>query len=279
MKVVYSQHQIAPVQSFSPSAMKPAQVVEQWKLLDPSIEIIAPVPVNAEQLSRAHDEQYVRQILCCQRENGFGNNSADVAASLLYTSGALLTAARLALLENTAVAAPVSGFHHAGWNFGGGYCTFNGLVVAALDLLKQGNAKRVGILDYDYHHGDGTESILDELDERNIIHYTAGAEFFRPEHAYEFMQSIPEHIGMMQGCDIVLYQAGADPHIDDPLGGFLTTEQLRQRDQYVFEGFKQRGIPIAWVLAGGYQKPLEKVLEIHNNTYREFMRVWGRKVI
>ena len=83
----------------------------------------------------------------------------------------------------------------------------------------------------------------------------------------------------MQGCDIVLYQAGADPHIDDPLGGFLTTEQLRIRDQRLFEGLKQRGIPIAWVLAGGYQKPLEKVLEIHDNTYREFMRVWGRKVI
>ncbi|MEO8001818.1 MAG: hypothetical protein ABI644_08080 [Arenimonas sp.] len=275
MKVIYSLNQVAPVQSFSPSAMKPVQVVEQWKLIDPDIEISKPKPVNAEQLSRAHDENYVREILCCQRHNGFGNNSADVAASLLYTSGALLTAARLAIRENTSVAAPVSGFHHAGWNFGGGYCTFNGLMVTALDLLKHGDAKRVGILDYDYHHGNGTESILEKLDEKNIMHYTAGDEFFRPEQAGDFMHDISEHIAMMQGCDIVLYQAGADPHIDDPLGGFLSTEQLRLRDQRVFEGLKQRGIPVAWVLAGGYQKPLEKVLEIHNNTYREFMRAYS----
>ena len=66
----------------------------------------------------------------------------------------------------------------------------------------------------------------------------------------------------------MLYQAGADPHIGDPLGGFLTTAQLAQRDWRVFHGLRERKIPVAWNLAGGYQKPISKVIAIHENTMR-----------
>ena len=63
---------------------------------------------------------------------------------------------------------------------------------------------------------------------------------------------------------------GADPHINDPLGGWLTTEQLAERDRLVFSAAKRLGIPIAWNLAGGYQIDedggISKVIEIHNNT-------------
>jgi acetoin utilization deacetylase AcuC-like enzyme len=67
---------------------------------------------------------------------------------------------------------------------------------------------------------------------------------------------------------VVLYQAGADPHIDDPLGGFLTTSQMAMRDWKVFQGLKERGIAVAWNLAGGYQSPLSKVVQLHLNTMR-----------
>jgi hypothetical protein len=48
----------------------------------------------------------------------------------------------------------------------------------------------------------------------------------------------------------------------------LTTNQIIERDQIVFEGACASGIPIAWNLAGGYQEPLRKVLDIHDNTMR-----------
>lgn len=271
MHVVFSLQQVAPVTGFSPSAGKPLQVVEQWRRLDPEMRVHPPVPVSRAQLHRAHDEAFVDGVLDGQRSNGFGNRHPDIAASLPFTSGALLTAARIALREKVNVAAPVSGFHHEGWDYAAGYCTFNGLVVTALDLLADGEAKRVGILDYDYHHGDGTEQILDHLGVSKVVHYTAGAEFFAESQASAFMLAIESHLELMQGCDVVLYQAGADPHIDDPLGGFLTTAQLVERDRQVFQGLKRRGIPCAWVLAGGYQEPLQRVLDIHNHTYRAFM--------
>ena len=67
-------------------------------------------------------------------------------------------------------------------------------------------------------------------------------------------------------CDLLIYQAGADQHVSDPLGGFLTTAELAERDRIVFSMGKKIGIPVVWNLAGGYQNPLEKVLEIHRNT-------------
>ena len=65
---------------------------------------------------------------------------------------------------------------------------------------------------------------------------------------------------------MLFYQAGADPHIDDPLGGYLTTEQMKRRDDIVFMVAKDLDLPIVWNLAGGYQEPFQKVLDIHQNT-------------
>ncbi len=72
--------------------------------------------------------------------------------------------------------------------------------------------------------------------------------------AQQFLDFIPQLIGSLLPADVLLYQAGADPHIDDPLGGWLTTEQLRERDRSVFQTCRERGIPVAWNLAGGYQR-------------------------
>ena len=72
----------------------------------------------------------------------------------------------------------------------------------------------------------------------------------------------------MRGCDVILHQAGADPHIDDPVRGWLTTAQLFERDRRVLGAAQGVGMPVAWNLAGGYQWPLRKVLDIHDNTMR-----------
>ncbi len=200
--------------------------------------------------------------------NGFDTRSAEVNASLPYTSGALLTAARWALASGSAVAAPVSGFHHAGYDSGGAYCTFNGLMVTALALQAERPGLRVGILDYDYHYGDGTDEILATLKCPDIVHITAGKHWSKPSQAEAFLTRLQGHVVAMAECDIVLYQAGADPHVDDPLGGFLTTEQMARRDFKVFKGLKDHDVPVAWVLAGGYQTPLSKVIDLHVNTMR-----------
>lgn len=141
-------------------------------------------------------------------------------------------------------------------------------MVAAMALHASGEAKRVGILDFDQHYGDGTDPIIDRMCVDWIDHFSAGRHFHFQAEAGRFLSSIPELVAGMKRCDVILYQAGADPHIDDPLGGWLTTQQLFERDQLVFETAAGLSIPVAWNLAGGYQTPLRKVLEIHDNMMR-----------
>lgn len=278
--VFYTPKMVADSRSASPSAAKPIKVVESWQRQFP-ITVHEPEPVTIEQLSLAHDRLFVEDVLNCRHDNGFGNRSPDVAASLPYTSGAMLAAARHVLVSKAAAAAPCSGFHHAGWSSTEGFCTFNGLMVTALALKSEGLAQRVGILDLDMHYGNGTDNIIRRMAASSWVqHYTGGAEFIHESQAtYFFSTRLNEVLASMVGCDVVLYQAGADPHINDPYGGWLTTDQLRMRDAVVFSTLKKMGIPVAWNLAGGYQTErdgsIPKVLEIHDNTMRECVNVYG----
>jgi acetoin utilization deacetylase AcuC-like enzyme len=272
--VFYTHKMVAESGCESPSALKPAAVVESWKLEFP-VEIIPPLPATLEELCLAHDPEFVKNVLLGKRANGFGNKSPAVAASLLYTTGSMLSAARHALASGGAAAAPCSGFHHAGYASAEGFCTFNGLMVAALALKKAGKVERVGILDLDYHYGNGTDNIIRKLGcEKWIWHFTGGARYTSPSQVPEFFRDkLPEVLAAMTTCDLVLYQAGADAHIDDPYGGWLTTMQLLERDAIIFSALRDADVPVAWNLAGGYQVEkdgsIPKVLEIHDNTMRE----------
>jgi len=275
--VFYTPLMVADSRSISPSAAKPAKVVDSWNKQFP-IEIIEPVPVTNEELYRAHERDFVDGVLSCMIENGFGNKSPQVAASLKYTSGAMLSAARHAIKTKSVAVAPVSGFHHAGFASSEGFCTFNGLMVAALALAADG-VKNVAILDLDMHYGNGTDNIIRKRNATFVKHFTAGKKYIEPSQAQEFFNELESRLEWMSDSDVILYQAGADPHVNDPYGGFLTTTQLRIRDEIVFNAAKKAGVPIAWNLAGGYQTELDgsipKVLEIHDNTMRECVRVYG----
>jgi acetoin utilization deacetylase AcuC-like enzyme len=267
--VFYADQMVADIESFSPSAGKPRAVIESWQSLGVPLNRLVPEPVAVDQLALAHDRTFVEAVLGGLKANGFGTRSPAVAATLPYTSGAMLGAAREALRNGAVAVAPCSGFHHAGYDHVGGFCTFNGLMVTAFVLKQEGLVGRVGILDFDQHWGDGTEDILKRKGADWISHYSAGARWHSPDDAEEFLGMIPTIIEGMRACELILYQAGADPHIDDPLGGWLTTEQLRERDRRVFVACQNIGVPVAWNLAGGYQTPLRKVLDVHDNTMRE----------
>jgi acetoin utilization deacetylase AcuC-like enzyme len=268
--VYYREEMVANAQSFSPSAGKPREVVASWRRrFGAALEIVAPAPATPQLLALAHDPDYVRGVLAGTIDNGFGNRLPEVAAALPYTSGAMVAAAEHALRDGSVAVAPVSGFHHACHEHGGGYCTFNGLIVAAQALRTRHDTRCVGILDFDQHYGNGTADIIRRLKLDWIEHYTAEPDWDRPEQAEDFLAAIPGLMKRFAGCDVLLYQAGADPHIADPLGGWLTTAQLRERDRLVFARCRALGLPVAWNLAGGYQNPLRKVLDIHDNTMLE----------
>lgn len=291
--VFYSPKQAVPgMVHFSPSAGKPAIVAQALVARRFPVRIVGPRPLLFAELARAHDAGWVERILSGRAQNGFGNTDPRVAQSLPYTSGSMLSAA-LAATPTTPAVSLSSGFHHAGWSRSSGFCTLNGLVITAMALLAQGKARRVAILDCDAHYGDGTDEILHhlasgvsrkgghEVPGGRILHRTLGKTGARHgayiDKVREFLVEIADFLP-----DVVLYQAGADPHQCDPLGGYISTEEMRTRDRMVFELCKDFRLPIAWNLAGGYQRGgatgIDPVLALHLNTFREACRVYGLPV-
>lgn len=268
---------VADANSFSPSAAKPAAVVRDWQARGFAIDLRPASPATREQLALAHDRAFIDGVLDGRRSNGFGNTLAQVASSLPYTTGALLCAAREALSNGRAACAPVSGFHHAGYDFSGGFCTFNGLMVSALVLHQEGLLRRLAILDLDHHWGNGTQDIIDRLKIDWVEHHSSGGLGVGPRDARPYLRELPALVESWADCDLLIYQAGADAHIDDPLGGWMTTEQLRERDEIVFSTAARIGLPVAWDLAGGYQKDADggipAVLQIHRNTVQACVQV------
>lgn len=280
LSVHYTPKMLANADSYSPSAGKPALVMASWAESGLPLNIIEPPPVSVDQFSLAHDRAFVEGVLSGGINNGFGNTLPSVAASLPYTSGVMLSAARAALTNQRGAIAPCSGFHHAGYDTDGGFCTFNGLMVTAAVLLAESKVHKIGILDCDQHWGNGTQDIIDRLclGDR-VVHYSPCRAFGRTQRAEAFLAMLPQLLTTFADCDLVLYQAGADPHINDPLGGWLTTEQLYRRDARVFDGLRKMCIPVAWNLAGGYQRDaagtIRPVLTIHDNTLHAFAECWG----
>lgn len=227
-KVFYRPEQSsAAATGYSPSAGKPAKVVADWlsrRDIANHIDIAAFAPATDGDLCLAHDPSYAEGVLSCELENGFGNKDPEIAASLRYTVGSMLAAAKHALQERTITVSPTSGFHHAGYSDGGGFCTFNGLVIAAQKMKQTGIAKNVLIIDGDAHFGDGTESCLAATKSGGWVkQITATTDY---ETANEFFKCIDQKRLMSDyeefwqdiGSTLVIYQAGADAWEGDPLG-------------------------------------------------------------
>lgn len=276
--VFFRAEMVAEGDSFSPSAGKPPLVVADWQAHALPIDTRTFEPVDAGTLSLAHDTDYVRGVLSRERLNGFGNRRADVAASLPYTNGAMLAAAHEAIANRQVACAPVSGFHHACHDHAEGFCTFNGLMVTALALKRDGQAGRVGILDLDHHWGNGTEDIIRRMNIDWVQHHTSGRGNPVPSDAEPYLARLDSLVSSFIACDVLLYQAGADAHIRDPLGGWMTDSQLADRDRIVFETAATIGLPVAWNLAGGYQLDasggISPVLQIHRQTMKACVDVF-----
>ncbi len=282
----YHKHQSIPdVQSFSPSAGKPERFMELLKGTDFRTYThngLPLRPVTREDLCLVHDKAYVDGVFDGTVPNGFGNYDPRVPEACLWTVGSLTSAALQVQDIHMPICSPTSGFHHAGYDFGEGYCTFNGLMVAAAKYLEKYPHHTVAILDCDFHYGNGTDDILRHKPDlaKRIVHHTSGKYFHPEDDPLDFFQWLHHAIEDINdnGCNLTLYQAGADMHKDDPLGGILDDADMTKRDRTVFG--KVRG-EIVWNLAGGYRRAAtndvfdDPVLALHLRTMGDVNRTLG----
>jgi len=268
LKIFYSTAMsVSSNDSFSPSAGKPDLLMLDLMKTRKDFEIVDITPLERSDLYLVHDKKYVDDVLDLNISNGFSNRSPDVAHALPYVCGSMVQASLDSFQNKSITLSPTSGAHHAGYNFGGGYCTFNFLALAALLVHKQG-AKKVGIIDLDCHHGNGTVDIIKKLNFDFIKHYSYGQDPMAKTDKDAWLKKLKSIVQGFLDCDFVIYNAGVDSHITDPLGGYLTTADIKLRDEIVLNILREKNIPITISLAGGYQKDkktgsIQKVIDLH----------------
>lgn len=284
MIVFYNkQQQVTESQGASPSAGKPQLVIDSWRKLGLKIDRRKVRPLTIDEICLAHDRSYVQGILAGRIKNGFGNTSRAVAKSLPWTTGSFVSAAIHSLGTRDCSFSPTSGFHHAGFHHAAGFCTFSGLSIAAILLLKQHRATRIGILDLDSHAGDGTDETLDKTGHADQVeHYSLGYHDIDLYNNQRWLDELPRLIeSRFADCDIMFYQAGVDCHFEDPYvsSGQFSTDQISQRDETVFSTCKSLNLPVVTNLAGGYQTPIDEVLRLHDLLALAFQRVHSTAAI
>lgn len=269
------------------------------------IRLVEPTPVTEADLLRVHTPSYISAIQTGEpRELAEGQKfpwSPELYPSVCLTNGGCLAAVRQALQDGVS-AALVSGFHHSCADHGEGFCTFNGLVVALEALRAEGAIRTAAVLDMDLHYGNGTAQLAAERPWLTAVSvygndYWANRPFRDvtvrqhadgPNH-HSF--ALPEKcdratmLGILDEAlpiiaaarpDVLIYQAGADPYFEDPYSPLaLDHADLEARDHRVFEFAKREGIPVAWVLAGGYTEDVTKVVRVHLGTFDAWRAVWG----
>ena len=267
----------------SPSARKPSILADRIRAEKIPVQWVEPVPVTMDDIKRVHDPAMVDGVLSCALPNGFGTRSRTIADSLLYTNGAMFAGCLLARPDAPA-AALVSGFHHADYHRAQMFCTFNGLMVSAAKLLDQGIHAKVAILDCDYHYGNGTDDIIDHLGLRERVwHYSFGSTYHQPEQAMGYIRKLYELRDSIAAFQpgLIMYQAGADAHRDDPLGGVLDDDDMHLRDTIVFKMARDLRIPLVWNLAGGYRVDaagdMTPVITTHIRTFQAAHEVFGQQ--
>lgn len=221
-------------------------------------------------LIAVHEPSHVTEILCGVRRNGYNTVGGDLDHHSIESCRIIERAALMAIETQQPIFAPVSGFHHAGYDFCHGYCTFNGLVMAAEAARCEKPGALVLIIDGDGHWGDGTENLIERgrdqwLWQLSLDKGTMGTAS-NAERAIEMTLA-------RLSWDLVIYQAGADAHVEDPYGvGYLTDRDWDERDALVFSLCRDRNLPLVFNLAGGYNG--SKTLSLHARTVSTARRMY-----
>ena len=257
--------------------------------------LIASPPATREHLLRAHDPAYVDAVFAdtlapvAVRRIGLPWSQVLVQRSCA-TVGGSLAAARQALV--TGISGQLAGgTHHAHHDFGSGYCVFNDLSVATLILLEERSIQRVAIVDLDVHQGDGNAAILGGRPDVFTLSIQGAKNFpFRrvpstldvelPDGTEDraYLAALADALEAVVAFrpDLVLYLSGADPLAEDRLGRLsLTHDGLMERDRFVFETFRRRGVPVSIAIGGGYAEPIEATVRGYANTFRAAREVYG----
>ena len=256
-------------------------IADEMKDIEGNLLLLSPVKVSTKIVSLVHPLPYINHIQeCCEKELEIDNDtttsieSYDVA---LQAVGAGIVAVD-AIVNNEidrAFAAVRPPGHHASKQKAMGFCLFNNIAVTARYAQEKGY-KKIFIIDFDVHHGNGTQDIF--YDDSSVFYFSTHEEMSFPGtgsmkdigidegEGYNFNHRLKYNSGDDEilkvykeklpslvkefNPDIILVSAGYDLHESDPLGGLnITTEGIRELVNGILE---LKSVPYIFMLEGGY---------------------------
>jgi acetoin utilization deacetylase AcuC-like enzyme len=303
MQAFYSDQFVLPLPEGHRFPMAKYRLLRERLTAVAGLRLREAVAATDGELALAHTPAYVSAVIegtlgpAQQREIGFPWSPWMVERSR-RSVGATIAAARAALTEGVA-ANLAGGTHHANADRGAGYCVFNDTAVATRLMQAEWHRAwrrllRVAVIDLDVHQGNGTAAIFED-DPTVFTLSMHGAKNFPFQKARSDLD-----IELPDGCrdaeylhaldralaelwrrhedvppGLIFYVAGADPHEGDRLGRLkLSTAGLAERDRRVLAAARERRIPVAISMAGGYGRVIEETVAVHFATMREALAMW-----
>ncbi|RZL20162.1 MAG: histone deacetylase [Pedobacter sp.] len=264
----------------------PQQLLHEGVITEANL--FSPSPVAEEIVLLSHDETYWGQLRDLtlpakeQRRIGFPLSAQLIERELRIAQGTIdgvHFAREFGIAYNVA-----GGTHHAGSNWGEGFCMLNDQAIAAKYLLSTGLQSRILIIDLDVHQGNGTAEIF--YKEPDVFTFSMHGEKnfpFRKERSdldigledgikdAPFLKiledTLPELLKFKP--DFVFYLAGVDVLDSDKLGKLaLSKAACKERDRMVLQFCKDNNLPVQVSMGGGYSPNIKDIVDAHCNTFK-----------
>ena len=251
--------------------------------------LFAPEPLAEEVILLSHDEGYwaeLRDLTLspkAQRRIGFPLSAQLIEREVRIARGTIdgaMYAQQYGVAFNVA-----GGTHHAGSDWGEGFCLLNDQAIAANYLLHKKIADRILIIDLDVHQGNGTAEIL--ADEPRAFTFSMHGEKnfpFRKEVSdldiglddgvgdEEYLSILSDNLYQVlkkHEPDFVFYLSGVDVLNSDKLGKLaMTKDGCRERDRMVLQCCKDYQLPVQVSMGGGYSPMIRDIVDAHCNTFK-----------
>lgn len=265
----------------------PAQLLHEGVITNESL--FSPEPLKEELILGTHDADYwhkLRDLTLPEKEQrriGFPLSAQLVEREIRIAKGTI-DGCHFAFDDGIAFNV-AGGTHHAGTDWGEGFCLLNDQSIAANYLLNKCLASSILIIDLDVHQGNGTAQIF-KNEPRVFTFSMHGANNFpyRKERSdldipladgtndKEYLDilhaTLPKLIDQ-QKPDFIFYLSGVDILATDKLGKLsLSKQACKERDRFVLKQCYKRKIPVQVSMGGGYSSDIRDIVDAHCNTYR-----------
>jgi acetoin utilization deacetylase AcuC-like enzyme len=251
--------------------------------------LFSPEPLSEKIVLLTHQKSYWEQLRDLtlsgkdQRRIGFPLDAQLVARELRIAQGTIDGA--YFALDNGIAFNVAGGTHHAGSNWGEGFCMLNDQAIAANYLLNNNLAKRILIIDLDVHQGNGTAEIFQH--EPRVFTFSMHGDKNFPFRKEISSLDVPlddglqdeAYLSILNGnlkmafegakADFVFYLSGVDVLSTDKLGKLaLSKAACKERDRMVLQACKDKNLPLQVSMGGGYSTDIKDIVDAHCNTYR-----------